>query len=385
MSNMKMVWEVVNIATQANVPVILWGEPGIGKTEIINQMAQAQGRHVETVIMSLRDPSDLGGLPIPTGSGETGQEVILAPPKWAVNATKAKKSMIFFDEFSTAMPSVQAAGLRVIAESCVGEFQMEGDIAMIAAANPPECAAGGWELEPPMANRFLHLDVTPDPASWVEWALSKDSTSTKNWKVLPDNWKDLYLEARSHIAAYIKKSPTALQMMPGGSDTTKGSDSTKASRAWASPRTWDMAAKMMAACRSIKADQEIEAMALGAAVGNENALNYLTWLRNLDIPDPETLIKNPKEIRNLKRADLVYVAMGSVCAAIQNNLTEERWNQGWEILSEMLNNPKQKDISIIFAAPLVNNRPNNMAGGFPASMKSFMDYANKHNLFGNRS
>ena len=47
----------------ARVPVLVWGEPGAGKTSSIRAMAVEMNKPIWTVIASYREPADFGGLP----------------------------------------------------------------------------------------------------------------------------------------------------------------------------------------------------------------------------------------------------------------------------------------------------------------------------------
>ena len=55
--------EALGVAVAARVPVLLWGAPGTGKTSAIRAMAEAMDLPCETVIASIREPSDFAGLP----------------------------------------------------------------------------------------------------------------------------------------------------------------------------------------------------------------------------------------------------------------------------------------------------------------------------------
>ena len=150
--------EALGVAVAARVPVLLWGAPGTGKTSAIRAMADAMGLPCETVIASIREPSDFAGLPIVVGG-----EVRFAPPSWARRLAEAGRGLLFLDELSTAPPAVQAALLRVVLERAVGDLTLPDEVAVVAAANPPEQAADGWDLSAPLANRLCHLAWHTEP------------------------------------------------------------------------------------------------------------------------------------------------------------------------------------------------------------------------------
>src|SRR3954469_388835 len=153
--------EALTLAVSADLPVLLWGEPGIGKTAALTQLATALDLPLTTVIASVHEPSDFSGLPV-VGDDPASQGVPMAPPDWAVRLVRAGRGLLFLDELSTAPPAVQAALLRVVLERRVGALRLPPGVRIVAAANPRSSAADGWELSPPLANRFVHLQWTYD-------------------------------------------------------------------------------------------------------------------------------------------------------------------------------------------------------------------------------
>jgi MoxR-like ATPase len=68
---------------------------------------------------------------------------------WARRLTDAGHGLLFLDELTTAPPAVQAAMLRVVLERAVGDVELPASVRIVAAANPAEQAADGWELTAP--------------------------------------------------------------------------------------------------------------------------------------------------------------------------------------------------------------------------------------------
>lgn len=305
------------IAAQAGVPVLLWGPPGSGKTSHIRALGEALGVRVEVVIASIREPADFSGLPVIRECG-----VEFAPPSWARRLAE-DGGILFLDEISTAPPAVQAALLRVVLDRVAGDLPLSEDVAVVAAANPPEQAAGGWDLTPPLANRFCHLSWKADVSAWVDGML-------RGWTgppvpVLPDNWKEYITEQAAVVAAFVRVRPHLLLQLP--------KNEVEAGRAWPSPRTWEMAARLLAAARSVNASEDVEAGLVCGCVGDGAGLEFLGWRRALDLPDPEDVLRSPDGFVLPRRGDQAYAVLASVVSAALRHLTAPRWLAAWVVLA----------------------------------------------------
>ncbi len=156
---------LLNLAIEANVPVLLIGAPGTAKTSIITAMAHQLGRLIECIIASIHDSTDFSGFPaIDTHQDKDGSPyrvMSMLPPAWAHRLSERtigdRRGMLFIDEISTAPPTVQAALLRPICEGVVGDVKLGPNVARLAAANPTEQSAGGWNLAAPLSNRFCWI------------------------------------------------------------------------------------------------------------------------------------------------------------------------------------------------------------------------------------
>src|SRR3954447_22253773 len=227
--------EALALAVSANLPVLLWGEPGIGKSAALQQLADRLEVPMETVIASIHEPSDFAGLPV-VGDDPATQGVPMAPPDWAIRLTRTGVGLVFFDELSSAPPAVQAALLRVVLERRVGSLELPPGVRVVAAANPPASAADGWHLSPPLANRFVHLNWTHDPRV-VARGLSGTWPSISVPTVDPARAAGAVAKARGVIAGFLTARPGLTHHLPTDAEGRGG--------AWPSPRTWDIALRLL--------------------------------------------------------------------------------------------------------------------------------------------
>jgi hypothetical protein len=100
---------------------------------------------------------------------------------------------------------VQAALLRVVLERAVGDLTLPDEVAVVAAANPPEQAADGWDLSAPLANRLCHLTWHTDPRAVADGLAGGWAAPVV--PVLPDGWQAEELLSRGLVAAFLHVRP----------------------------------------------------------------------------------------------------------------------------------------------------------------------------------
>jgi len=338
------------LQTPGALAPIVWGQPGIGKSARMRQLAASLDLHLETVIASIRDPSDFGGLPMP----ENGHGIRLEPPSWAVRLAAKGKGIAFFDEASCAPPAVQAAMLRPILEGAVGDLQLPPTVRFVSAANPPDQAAAGWDLSPPLANRFVHLSwTTPTVDQWTDWLTGDDTAAGKAISINPERWASQFSQAKALIAAFLRRRAHLCE------DITKVTG--RFPLAYATPRTWECATRLLASCRATGTDEAILPLIAGT-LGEAIAIEFCTWLRANDLPDPEELLKNPDLWKpDPKQPDRAFAVCLAVTAAaldggpdLPKRKRHDRWHACWRVLEKAL--PLGKELVAISARKLANGK-----------------------------
>lgn len=331
---------VLQAAGRAGIATCLWGDPGTGKSSLIGALATAEGVPCETVIGSLREPSDFAGLPIVADEG-----VRMEPPAWAKRLSAAGRGVVFLDELSTAAPAVQAAMLGVVLDRVVGDLILPRDVWVVAAANPPERAADGWDLAPPLANRLLHVNYAPDHDGWVQGMTAGFTVPAAGRVHEPDPSRTAV--ARAQVASFIRTRPALLDAFPN--------DDTATGRAWPSRRTWTMTADLLA----LLPDEHTDAALLGAAglVGDGAAMEYLTWRREADLPDPAAVLADPNivEWSNLDPSR-TWAILAGVVGYSTGRGTVEAWRSAWGPLAAAADNDRA-DVAAACARTLLTARP----------------------------
>ncbi|MEV2213447.1 MoxR family ATPase [Streptomyces sp. NPDC050997] len=318
--------EALTLAVAADLPVLLWGEPGIGKTAALTQLAASLDLPLTTVIASVHEPSDFSGLPV-VGDDPAAQGVPMAPPDWAVRLVRAGRGLLFLDELSTAPPAVQAALLRLVLERRIGALRLPPGVRIVAAANPRSSAADGWELSPPLANRFVHLQWTHDHEVVVRGLGGTWPRATLP-RLAPQKLAEAVDLARRAVCELLTARPRLVHQMPG-SETRRGG-------AWPSPRSWEMTLCLIAFATAAGSSREVLSLLVRGTVGDGPGLELLAGLDRMDLPDPEVLLADPASAELPERGDLRQATLDGVVDAVRRRPEKSRWDAAWALLVRAL-------------------------------------------------
>lgn len=344
---------VMRAAGRAGVSVLLWGDPGIGKSALMQGLADADGLPMETVVASLREPADFAGLPVVRDTG-----VELSPPAWASRLATCDEGYLFLDELTTAPPAVQAAALRIVLDRVVGDLTLPRGIRVVAAANPPENAADGWDLAAPMANRFLHIDHQPLTEDWIDGMTTGFQVPTSG-RVL-DYSPFARSASRAEVASFIRTRPDLLHALP--------KDDAATGRAWPSHRTWTMTADVLALLDP--GDTPATLLAATGLVGEGAGSEFIAWRALHDLPDPAEVLRDPASVDwAALEPSRAWAILTAVTAHSTADGTKKGWLGAWAPLGVAALAGLQ-DVAAANARALLKSRPSGATP--PASAKAFM-------------
>ena len=362
------------ICGQAGIVPLAIGKPGVAKTASMLALAKKIGYRLYILTGSIREPADIGGYPTLKEiihDGQTIHYMAIVPPEYVVRAME-EPHILFIDELTCCHPGTQSAMLAICAERRVGDTTLDERTLIFAACNPPGTAANGYPLEATMANRLVHLKWEFPRDAWLQGMRNGLNYPSPAPPILPDDWKKYIVGTASLIAEFHVRVPGFLE--PEENETGDlVLSTTERSSAFPTPRTWDMAARGMAAAKSLADDIEdaddIASDILNGCVGFAAAESYFDYVDTLDLPDPnDSLIdmiraqtNNDNDevlaaiVPDPKRADKVRAFLGSVTSAIIVDNSLERWNAAQEIFRQSIK--RHKEVSIVCAGPLYNNKP----------------------------
>jgi len=332
---------LVVAALEADQPAIVWGLPGIGKTAFISQVAEAMGAEIQVVIASQYEPADIGGQPYVVG-GEGNPRLEHLPASWARDLMEASRqgrpAILFLDELDKAPVASQNAALRLINEREIGGHPLGENVRVLAAANPPEL--GGWDLSAPMANRLMHIDFEADTeltvqglaSGWRNIGRSPRSVGGGTPEQFAERLREANNQWRSVVSTYLQRNPGELHAMP--------KDVSQQGRAWPSPRAWENAIRVLSVLEArgltgSRGESAVARRAVEGMVGQQHAAPFFSFVRSVDLPDPESVLRNPKGFEIPQEPDQLLVSLNAVVNSVIQRPSQQRVDAFWQVLARV--------------------------------------------------
>lgn len=285
-----------HVAIRHRESVMMWSQPGIGKSEATAQLAAQHGatkanKRFVDVRLGQYDSVDMRGFP--------GVDEDTELTKWYPPSTLPFKGnemfvedmnnliFLFLDEINSAPPAVQAVAYQLINDKAIGEHTLMDNVVVIAAGNRESDRGVTTRMPTPLANRFTHVEVGLDLMDWSIYAQTK----------LPK-------AAAGVGVAFLQFRPPLLSTF----------DPSKPDKAFATPRTWFKALKYYA---DPDMPLPIKHAAMAGAVGDGPAAEFWGFVDVWQsITSISQIIKDPKGTKLPEEASMQYATAVNISGAM---------------------------------------------------------------------
>ena len=266
--------EFISAREGQHTPVMLWGPPGVGKSQIIAEVAARHAAPMIDIRLSQMEPSDLRGIPFRVGSG-----VEWAVPAMLPDAERhGAAGILFLDEITSAPPSVSAAAYQLILDRRLGAYEVPDGWAIFAAGNRQGDRGVTYTMPAPLANRFSHFEVEANLDDWVAWAY--------------ENGID------ERLIGFLRFRPERLFDF----------DPAHNPMAFPSPRSWEFAHRALQKF----GNTPLLLATLQACVGPAAGLELNAFVENLDrMPDLDAILRG-EEVPVPREVDLQYAVASAL-------------------------------------------------------------------------
>lgn len=266
--------------------ILITGQPGIGKSDIVEQVAKEEEYGLILTHPVVSDPTDYKGMPFVVDG-----EAVFLPFNDLKKLIDAKGPTIcFIDDLGQAMPSVQASVMQLLLARKINNTSISDSVVFIAATNRKEDRAGVSGLLEPVKSRFtsiIELEISAE--DWCEWALKRDIPLS--------------------LISFIKYKPTLLSKFTPTNSLINSP----------SPRTVANVGKLMLT----DLPKECLKEAVKGAVGEAFAIEYFSFLEIRDsLPRIEEIVLSPLTIKVPDEISIKYSLLGYILENVTDDNIE---------------------------------------------------------------
>ena len=297
-AQLKIILDREFVSTQEghHTPVMIWGPPGVGKSQMVAQVGERHGVPVIDIRLSQMEPSDLRGIPF-----RVGEHVEWAVPAVLPDAERhGPAGILFLDEITSAPPSVSAAAYQLILDRRLGAYQVPEGWAIVAAGNRQGDRGVTYTMPAPLANRFSHFELEVNLDDWVAWAYAHD------------------IDER--VIGFLRFRPELLFDFDPAHNPV----------AFPSPRSWEFAHR---ALQKFGDNPQMLVGALQACVGPAAGIELAAFIENLDqLPDLDAVVRG-EAVTIPREVDLQYAVAS---ALVGRAIRAREGGDGQEVIGHIL-------------------------------------------------
>jgi hypothetical protein len=282
--------KAIQKAIQKRRPVFLWGPPGIGKSDIVKQIGDSEGREVIDIRLPLWEPTDIKG--IPYYNAEQGT-MVWAPPA-ELPTDPDSRAIIFLDELNSAPPAVQAAAYQLVLNRRVGQYILPKGVDIVAAGNRDGDKGVTYRMPAPLANRFLHLEAKVDFDDFQEWATAN--------KIHPE------------VVGYVGFAKQDLYDF----------DPKSSSKAFATPRSWVFVSDLL---QDDDTDTDTLTDLVAGAIGDGLAVKFMAHRKIAGkLPKAPDILSGKVKDLQIKEVSAMYSLTVSLCYELKDQADKKATN-----------------------------------------------------------
>jgi len=298
-----------------HTPVMLWGPPGVGKSQMIAQVADNHNVQVIDIRLSQMEPTDLRGIPF-----RVDDTVDWAIPAILPDVERhGEKGILFLDEITSAAPTVSAAAYQLILDRRLGEYKVPDGWAIFAAGNRQGDRGVTYTMPAPLANRFSHFEVDTHLDDWVAWAY------------------DHNIDER--VIAFLRFRPELLFDFDPAHNPV----------AFPSPRSWEFAHRGL---HKFGDHPELLLGTLQACVGPAAGIELKAFVDNLDnMPDIDAILRG-EDINVPKEIDLQYAVAAALVGRAIRAKKEDTREQTWGHILDYARSFPQREMGVMLVSDM---------------------------------
>ena len=272
-------------------PVMLWGPPGVGKSDLAAQIAQDMGGPLIDVRLNLWEPTDIKGIPFYNASTNTMEWAPPAELPTEEYASQFPVVVLFLDELAGAPPAVQAAAYQLVLNRRVGTYRLPDNVVIMAAGNRMTDKGVTYRMPTPLANRFMHFELRVDFADWNIWA-------TLN-------------RVHRDVVGYLNYAKADLYNF----------DPTVHDRSFATPRSWSFVSDVI---DDNMTESEQTDMVTGC-IGEGLAIKFMAHRKiAADLPNPADILKGKVKELTIKEVSAMYSLTTGMCYELKDAYDEAK-------------------------------------------------------------
>lgn len=281
---------LLSIYVPKQLPVLISGSPGIGKSDIVAQVAEATGHDLLISHPVVEDPTDSKGLPFASRDGNSARFLPFGDLERALRPSDTPL-IWFLDDLGQASPAVQAAKMQLLLARRVGEHQLPGNVTFLAATNRRNDNAGVSGILDPVISRFATVvELCPTINDWTAWAVSHD--------------------VPAELIAFLRFRPDLLSVRKTSRDIENSP----------SPRSWRFVAKTMQA----DVPAELEYISYAGSVGEGAAIELMSFLGIYrELPSPDAILAAPDVAPVPEKPSALY----AIASALAMYATEDNFER----------------------------------------------------------